>query len=197
MMHWAMFRKSLIQFSVGGWGCVPSLLFDLRPNYGAGNEENGTSFKGPMHALLHSVPPTLQQVTTNPCLHQRLLDTHRQVWSVSWGVTAPFSWVLVHTRFCLCPPSVGFSVQCKFWWLYGEVNGNLLLEDLCHTQVCCAQSPWPCGSPLLTRTSAGNSQTLRGRSGSVSVGSPGAHSVLFETSEHRWLRGMGFDSSVI
>ena len=45
MMHWAMFRKSLIQFSVGGWGCVPSLLFDLRPNYGAGNEENGTSFK--------------------------------------------------------------------------------------------------------------------------------------------------------
>ena len=24
---------SLIQFSVDGWGCVPSLLFDLRPNY--------------------------------------------------------------------------------------------------------------------------------------------------------------------
>ena len=24
--------------------------------------------------------------------------------SVSCGVTAPFSWVPVHTRFCLCPP---------------------------------------------------------------------------------------------
>ena len=24
------------------------------------------------------------------------------------GVTAPFPWVLVHTRFCLCPPSVEF-----------------------------------------------------------------------------------------
>ena len=24
--------------------------------------------------------------------------------SVSCGVTAPFSWVLVHTKFCLCPP---------------------------------------------------------------------------------------------
>ena len=24
------------------------------------------------------------------------------------GVTAPFSWVLVHTRFCLCTPRVGF-----------------------------------------------------------------------------------------
>ena len=36
-----MFNKSLIQFSVDGWGYVPSLLFDLRPNYGGGNEDNG------------------------------------------------------------------------------------------------------------------------------------------------------------
>ena len=28
----AMLSKSLIQFSIDGWGCVPSLLFDLRPN---------------------------------------------------------------------------------------------------------------------------------------------------------------------
>ena len=35
------FSKSLIQFSVDGPGCVPSLLFDLRPNYGRGNEDNG------------------------------------------------------------------------------------------------------------------------------------------------------------
>ena len=28
--------------------------------------------------------------------------------SVSCGVAAPFSWVLVHTRFCLCPPIVCF-----------------------------------------------------------------------------------------
>ena len=39
-----------------------------------------------MHAVLHSVPPTLQQSTTDPCLHQRLLDTHGQVWvSLLWG----------------------------------------------------------------------------------------------------------------
>ena len=30
----AILGKSLIQFSVDGWGCVPSLLFNLRPNYG-------------------------------------------------------------------------------------------------------------------------------------------------------------------
>ena len=33
--------KSLIQFSVDGQSSVPSLLFDLRPNYGGGNEDNG------------------------------------------------------------------------------------------------------------------------------------------------------------
>ena len=36
-----MLSKSLIQFSVVGGGCVPSLSLDLRPNYGGDNEENG------------------------------------------------------------------------------------------------------------------------------------------------------------
>ena len=34
--------KSLIQLFVDGWGCVPTLLFDLRPNYGGVNEDNST-----------------------------------------------------------------------------------------------------------------------------------------------------------
>ena len=41
LMGGAMLSKSLIQFPVDGRGCVPSLLFDLRPNYGGGNEDNG------------------------------------------------------------------------------------------------------------------------------------------------------------
>ena len=36
-----MLNKSLIQFSVDEWGCAPSLLFGLRPNYSQGNEGNG------------------------------------------------------------------------------------------------------------------------------------------------------------
>ena len=40
-MDGAMLSKSLIQFSVEGRGCVPSLLFDLSPNYGGGDEDNG------------------------------------------------------------------------------------------------------------------------------------------------------------
>ena len=35
-----MLSKSLIQFSVEGQGCVPSLLFDLRPKYGGGDGDN-------------------------------------------------------------------------------------------------------------------------------------------------------------
>ena len=41
LMGRAMLSNSLIQFSVDGQGCVPSLLFALRSNYGGGNEDNG------------------------------------------------------------------------------------------------------------------------------------------------------------
>ena len=57
---------------------------------------------------------------------------------------------------------------CKFWQLDGGVNDDLLQDGLCHTQVCCAQSPCPCSRPLLTLTStlkhskAGLVQSLRG-----------------------------------
>ena len=39
--------------------------------------------------------------------------------------------------------------------------------------------------------SAGDTETLKGRSGSVSVGSPGVHKVLSEPSEHlSWVWGL-------
>ena len=45
-----------------------------------------TSSKGPTCALLHSVPLTLQQATSEPCLHQRFLDTRGHVLvSFLWG----------------------------------------------------------------------------------------------------------------
>ena len=85
---------------------------------------------------------------------------------------SPGSWCPV---LCLCPPRVYFPVLCKFWLLYGVVSGDLLQEGLCQPQVSCTQSPCPCGSPLLTGTSTGDTQS----SVSVSVGSlgPGVHRV--------------------
>ena len=45
-----------------------------------------TSFKRSHDALLHSLPPTLQQATSDPRLRWRRLDTHRQVWvGLLWG----------------------------------------------------------------------------------------------------------------
>ena len=75
-----MLSKSLIQFSVDGQGCVPSLFFDLRPNYGGGNEENGDLLQKVPCTQCCSVTMTLQQATADPCLCRRLLDTHGQVW---------------------------------------------------------------------------------------------------------------------
>ena len=57
-MDRAMLSKSLTQFSIDRWGCVPSLLLDLRPNYGGGNEDNGD--------LLQKVPCTATLTATNP-----------------------------------------------------------------------------------------------------------------------------------
>ena len=56
------------------------------------------------------------------------------------------------------------------------------------TQICCTHSPCPHGRPLLIRASSGNTQTFKGRSVSLSLGSlgPGAHKVLFEPSKHLW-----------
>ena len=58
----------------------------------------------------------------------------------------------------------------------------------CMTRDCCNQSPCPCGRPLLTCVSTGDIRTLKGRSGSVSVGYlvPVGYKVLFESSKCLW-----------
>ena len=208
----AMFIKSLIQFSVDGWGCVPSPLFELRPNYVGVNEDNGESevsystYQTLCDSMDCSLPGLLQKVPCTHCCTQcpqpcsKLPLTHtstRNSWTltgksglVSCGVTAPFSWVLVCTRFCLCPSSICFPSPSKFCQLCGGANGNLLQEGLCHTQVCCTQSPCPCSRPLSTYTFAGDTQTqfwlsLCGVSGSWCI------QGLFQPSKCLWrVRGL-------
>ena len=107
LMGGAMLSKSLIQFSVDGWGSVCSLLFGLRPHYGGGNVDNVDFLQKVPCTHWHTQCLTLQ-ATSGTHLHRRLLDTHRQVWAISSWITASLFWVLVHTRFCLCPPRVCF-----------------------------------------------------------------------------------------
>ena len=122
-----MISKSLIQFSVDGWSCV----IHLGPNYDGGNENNGD--------LLQKVP-CMQCYAQCPQSCRRPLLTHASVrdsWtltckseSVSHGVRDPFSWVLVHTSFCLYIQESVSPVLCKFWGLYGGVNGDHPQEGL-------------------------------------------------------------------
>ena len=61
MMGRAMLSKSLIQFSVDGWGCVPSLLFDLRPNYGGGEDNGDLLQKAPCRHCYTQCPQSDQK----------------------------------------------------------------------------------------------------------------------------------------
>ena len=146
----AMLSKSVIQFSVDGWGCVPSLLFDLRPTYGGRMKMMVTSFKRSHARTAAHSDPNLAAGHHRPT---PLLETPGHL-QASLGqslvgslLLSPGSWC---TRFCLWPPRAYFPVLCKFWQLYGGVNGDFLQEGLCYTQVCCTQSPCTCGSPPLT-----------------------------------------------
>ena len=139
----AMLSKLLIQFSVDGWSCVPSLLFTWHQTMVEVMKIMVNSFKRShaCTATLSAPSPASGHHPTMP-----LLETPRHPEQVQdsllWG-TAPFSWELVH-KVLLWPPRVYFPVLCKFWKLYGGVNDDLLQEGLCHMQVCCTQSPCPC-----------------------------------------------------
>ena len=52
-------------------------------------------------------------------------------------------------------------------------------------RIAAPRAPAPAAG-YLSHTPTGDTQTLKGRSGSVSVGSPDAHKVLFEPSECLW-----------
>ena len=163
--------------------CSLPLIY-LGPNCGGGNEDNGD--------LLLKVPcrhccPQCPQSCRRP------LPTHasaRDSWtltgesgSVSCGVTAPFSWVLVHTgSVCALQESVP-PFLCKFWWLYGGVNGYHLQEaytipSLLHPE------PLPLwqftADPYLHRRHSNTVPSLRGVSGSWCT------QGLFDPSECLW-----------
>ena len=116
-----MLSKSLIQFSVAWRGCVPSLLFDLIPNCGGGDEDHGDLLqKVPcMHCHTHcprpwrsghrqSTPPPENPGHSQASLGQSLVRSLLPS-PGSW-CTQDFVYVLQES---VC------SVLCKFWWLYG------------------------------------------------------------------------------
>ena len=134
--------------------CYDQRVLLAKSNYGGGNEDNGNLFqKAPsMHCCTQCPQPAAGHPWPMPPP-----ETHEHSWAslgqslVGSLLLSPGSW-WAQGFVCALLESVS-SVLCKFWQLYGGVNGNLLQKGLCHTQVCCTQSPCPCGSPPLTHTS--------------------------------------------
>ena len=79
---------------------------------GGSNEDTVTSFKSPMHTLLYqcSWPCSRPLLTYNSVGDSSTLIGKSG--SVFCGVTAPFSWVLLQTRFLSAPSKSLFSQSC-------------------------------------------------------------------------------------
>ena len=156
-----MLSKSLIQFSVDGGSCAPSLLFDLRPNYGGGSEDDGDLLQ---NALAHTATLSAPDPAAGHCQCMPLPetpDTHGQVWaSLFWGHCSLLLGPGAH-KVLFFPSKSLFPQSC--------VSSGCPMVELMATssnrayaipRPVAPQSPWPCGRPLLTRTSAGDTQTL-------------------------------------
>ena len=149
-----MLSKFLIQFSVNGWGCVSSLLFNLGPNYSGDNEDNGNLFQKVLCTYCY---------TQCPQPRSRLLPTH---------TSAGDSWTFMGKagslscgghRFFLLGPGAHKALFVPSKSLFpqscvnsGGSNSDLFQEGLCHIRVYCTQSPCHCSSPLLTSTPTGD-----------------------------------------
>ena len=138
LMGGAMLSKSLIQISVDGRGCVPSLLFGLRPNYGGVK----------VISLKRTYTCTVVfSASVDPRLHWRLLDTHRQVWlSLLWGhysfLLAPGAHkVLFVSSKSLFPQSCGSCVIKSHWPPKSKCLGILILFARSPVwEICCGSS---------------------------------------------------------
>ena len=128
--------KSLIQLSVDGWGCVPSLLFTWGQTMVEVMKIMATSFK-----RSHACTATLTAPNPAAGHHQPTppLKTPGHSWAslgqslVGSRLLCPGSWC-PQVFVCALQESVS-PVLCKFWQLYGGVNVDLLQEGLCPTQV--------------------------------------------------------------
>ena len=120
LMGGAMLSKSLIQFSVDGWGCVPSLFFTWGQTMVEGMKILATSFKrsyectatitalNPAAGHHRPTPPPETPGPSRESLGQSLVGSL---------LLSPGSWC---TQGCVCALQESVSlVLCKFRWLYG------------------------------------------------------------------------------
>ena len=183
-----MFSKSLVQFSVDGWGCVPFLLFDLRPSYGGGQTVKimATSFQ-------RSCTCTAALIALDPaaghCQPMPPLETCGHSWaSLSQSLMgslllSPLSWC---AQVLFVPSKSLFPQPCV------SSGGSMvgLMATISKKADATPRSAAPKPLPLQQATAepylcGRHSNTKRQPCLSL-CGSPGMHNILIEPSEHFW-----------
>ena len=129
--------------------------------------------------------PALWQASTDPHLHWRPLDTRRQVWvSPLQGHCSFLLGPGAQSSVCVLQESISQSCVSSGSSMVG-LMATSSKRAYAIPKSAAPKGPCPCGSPLLTRTSAGNAQTqfclsLSGVSGSCCA------QDLFEPSSRVW-----------
>ena len=141
LMGGTMLSKFLIQFSVNGWGCVSSLLFNLGPNYGGDNEDNGSvqfscsvmSNSLQPHGLQHArplCPSTSPGVYSNSCpfsrwCHSTILSSivpfssHLQSFPASGAFPMSQFFVLGSQSIGVSASAPVFPMNIQYWFPLG------------------------------------------------------------------------------
>ena len=175
-----MLSKSVIKFSVDGQGCIPSLLFDLRPNYGGGNEDNAEVFQ--KVPCTHCCIQCLWLCSRPPPTHASARDSWTLTGSLSLGCwcTQGFVCVLQESVSQSCVTSVDSMVGLM-------VTSSKRAYAIPRSAVPRAPVPaavhcWPI--PL--------QETLKHSSGSVSVESlgPCSYKVCLSPQHFCWVWGL-------
>ena len=114
----ALMGKFLIQLSANGWGCAPSLLvvwpvatqsWSLRALWWATGDLQEDLRQ---HTAARTAVASAPVLTAGHCWHTFHEDPQTlpgRSGSVFTEVRAFFPWVVVHTKFCVCPPRVSVS----------------------------------------------------------------------------------------
>ena len=186
-----MLPKLLIKFSVDGWSLVPSLLFDLRPDYGGGDEDNGELLQ--IVPCIHCGIQCPQPCSGPPPTHASAGDSWTltgQSGSVPCGVPAPFSWILVQGYVCaskgLFPPSCVSS---------GSSMVELMVTSSKRAYAIPKAAAFRASVPSADHCRpAPPQEMLKHSSVSVSVGSlgPGAHKVCLSSLSISGRNGVSF-----
>ena len=142
-MGGAMLSKSLIQFSVDGWSCVPSLPFTWGQTMVEVMKIMVTSLKrshactatisAPRPAAGHHRPTPPPETPRHP----QASSGQSPVWSLF------FSPLVLVYKVLLCLLRVYFPVLCKFRQIYSVVNGDLLQKGFVIPKCAAPRAPVP------------------------------------------------------